>query len=72
MARSRLKCSKESLSAFAYDGGNDYDNRPVLDSIHDYSFWADIDELLDILKPIHNLGSNKSTQKAPRMSHESH
>jgi hypothetical protein len=33
-------------NAFAYDGGNDYDNRPVLDSIHDYSFWADIDELL--------------------------
>jgi hypothetical protein len=53
-----LKRSKEALRAFAYDGGNDCDNRPVLDAIHDYSFWADVDELLDILEPMN--------QNAPR------
>jgi Protein of unknown function (DUF 659)/hAT family C-terminal dimerisation region len=50
---SHLKRSKEALRAFAYDGGNDCDNRPILDAIYDYSFWADVDELLDILEPIH-------------------
>ena len=59
---SHLKRTKEALRAFAFDEKNECDNRPMLDSINDYSFWANVDELLDILEPLHKhqIGSESS------------
>jgi Protein of unknown function (DUF 659) len=50
---SHLKRTKEALRSFAFDGKNECDNKPVLDALNDYLFWANVDELLDLLEPIH-------------------
>lgn len=49
---SHLKRSKDALKAFARDINNECDPA-ILEPINEYSFWASVDELLDILKPIH-------------------
>ncbi|THC92779.1 hypothetical protein EYZ11_007740 [Aspergillus tanneri] len=47
-----LKYSKDALKAFARDISNKCDPT-VLEPVNKYAFWAGVDELLDILKPIH-------------------
>ncbi|KAF7173370.1 hypothetical protein CNMCM6106_007473 [Aspergillus hiratsukae] len=47
-----LKRSKDALKAFARDVSNECDPA-ILEPINEYAFWAGVEELLDILKPIH-------------------
>jgi Protein of unknown function (DUF 659)/hAT family C-terminal dimerisation region len=49
-----LKRSREALRQFRRTKDNDCKDQAVLDAITDAGFWEDVDELLDILKPIHN------------------
>jgi hypothetical protein len=49
-----LKRSREALRQFRRAKDNDCKDQAVLDAIIDAGFWEDVDELLDILKPIHN------------------
>jgi hypothetical protein len=48
-----LRRSKDALKAFARDINSERD--PALfESINEYTFWSGVDDLLDILHPIHN------------------
>ena len=47
--------SKDALKAFARDVNNECKNMTVLNSVFDILFWAKVDELLDILRPLSKL-----------------
>jgi hypothetical protein len=47
--------SRDALRAFRRDRDNDCKNNEILDIIVDEGFWADVADLLDILRPIHKL-----------------
>jgi Protein of unknown function (DUF 659)/hAT family C-terminal dimerisation region len=48
-----LKRSKDALKLFARDRKNECEDMKILDTIKDPLFWEDVDNLLDILRPIH-------------------
>jgi hypothetical protein len=50
---SALKRSKDALKAFRKAKENDCKDEKILSTICDPYFWNEVDELLDILKPIH-------------------
>jgi hypothetical protein len=48
-----LKRSKDALKPFARDRKNDCEDTKVLDTIKDPLFWEDLENLKELLKPIH-------------------
>jgi hypothetical protein len=45
--------SRQALVAFSKDKENECGEKAVLETINNYFFWTDVEELIDILKPIH-------------------
>ena len=58
-----LERSKEALKAFAGDVNNECKNATVLNAILDPLFWAKVDELIDILRPLSKLQVDSESPK---------
>jgi hypothetical protein len=59
-----LERSKEALKAFARDVNNECKNMTVLKAILDPLFWAKVDELIDILRPLNELQVASESSKS--------
>jgi hypothetical protein len=48
-----IKRTKDALKYFHRDKNNDCEDTKVLDTVADPFYWVDLDELLDVLEPLH-------------------